>query len=75
MIKETEQKKIKEHLAIIKEMPDRWQAQAWILERRWWKHFGSNAPVLEFEKRLKKMEEDQDNHGKTKELDKGSDKA
>lgn len=54
-IKNTEQQKIKEHLECIKNMPERWQAQAWILERRWWKHFSAKAEVLEFQRQLDEM--------------------
>ena len=57
-IKRTEQEKIREHLEEINENIERWQAQAWILERRWWKHFSPNAPIVDFEKRLKRMEEE-----------------
>lgn len=57
-VKKTEQEKIEKHLECIDSMPERWQAQAWILERRWWKLFSSAAPVIEFEKRLSRMEEE-----------------
>ncbi len=61
-IKNTEQKKIREHLDCIAEMPERWQAQAWILERRWWKHFSGKTEVLDFQRQLddmkKEMEKD-----------------
>jgi hypothetical protein len=56
-IKNTEMKRVIYHLESIDEKPKNWQADAWILERRWWKHFSSSAPVVEFEKRLRKMEE------------------
>jgi len=56
-IKNTEQKKIMEHLDCIKEMPERWQAQAWILERRWWKHFSAKAEVIEFQRQLDEMKQ------------------
>jgi transposase-like protein len=60
LIKRAEADKISYHLDTIKDKPDRWQADAWILERRWWKHFSSSAAVIDFEKRLKEMEEDKD---------------
>jgi hypothetical protein len=47
---------MRSHLDTIKEKPERWQADAWILERRWWKQFSPNAAVVEFEKRLKLLE-------------------
>jgi hypothetical protein len=56
-LKENEQKKIIEQLEHVNNREERWQANAWILERRWWKHFSSNASVVEFEERLKKMED------------------
>lgn len=55
-IKRTEMAKIKENLDTIKDSPERWQARAWILERRWWKHFSPSAAVVDFNKRLEKME-------------------
>lgn len=59
-IKKAERKKIQEHLDAIKEKPKNWQADAWILERRWHKHFSPNAAILDFEKRLKQLEGDDD---------------
>jgi transposase-like protein len=59
-IKRTELKKIREHLDSINESPERWQAQAWILERRWWKHFSPNAAVLELNKRLELIESEKE---------------
>lgn len=59
-LKKVELQKIKEHLNAIKENPERWQAQAWILERRWWKQFSPNAAVLELNKRLERMEAEKD---------------
>lgn len=58
-IKEIEAKRIKEHLKIIETSPERWQAQAWILERRWWKHFGQKVAEVDFDERLRKIESDQ----------------
>lgn len=55
-IKRAEEIKIARHLETIQDKPDRWQADAWILERRWWKHFSSSAAVIDFNKRLSKME-------------------
>lgn len=57
-IKKIELEKMHEHLECIKNKPERWQADAWLLERRWWQHFSPNAAVLEFDKRLRKMEDD-----------------
>ena len=55
-LKRIERNKIREHLECINSNPERWQAQAWILERRWWKHFSPNAAILDFNKRLDRME-------------------
>lgn len=62
-LKKIEQEKIQQHLEMINNMPERWQAQAWILERRWWKYFSPNAAVVEFNKKLQAME-DNDNKEK-----------
>lgn len=62
-LKKIEQEKIQQHLEMINNMPERWQAQAWILERRWWKYFSPNAALVEFNKRLDAME-DNDNKEK-----------
>lgn len=51
-----EQKRISGHLSKIRNNVERWQADAWILERKWWKYYSSAAPVLEFEERLKRLE-------------------
>ena len=56
-IKKAEMVKMREHLDIIAERPERWQADAWILERRWYKYFGPNAQLNELNKRLSKLEE------------------
>ena len=55
-IKSTEQKKIRHHFDKIDANIERWQADAWILERRWYKYFGQNAAVIEFNKRLEQLE-------------------
>lgn len=55
-IKRTEVKKIREHLENIHNNIERWQAQAWILERRWHKYFSPNAAVQEINQRLDEME-------------------
>lgn len=56
-IKNIEQNRIRHHLGKIDTNCDRWQADAWILERRWHKHFGANVLQREQEERLKKLEE------------------
>ena len=56
-IKRAEMNRIREHIDIISQRPERWQADAWMLERRWHKHFGSNAHVGELLQRLSKLED------------------
>ena len=62
-LKAVEAKKIKQHLDLINEMPERWQAQAWILERRWWKYFSQNGVLNELYKRLEKLEKGEKYNG------------
>lgn len=55
-IKRAEMQKIREHNDIIAARPERWQADAWILERRWHKHYSSNAQLNELNNRMAKIE-------------------
>lgn len=55
-IKKAEMQRIREHADIISARPERWQADAWMLERRWHKHYGPNAQLNELNKRLDKIE-------------------
>lgn len=55
-IKKAEMTKVREHLDMIAAKPERWQADAWILERRWHQHFGPNAQLNELNKRMAKLE-------------------
>lgn len=55
-IKRAEMQRIREHTDIIAARPERWQADAWMLERRWHKHFGPNAQLNELNKRLEMLE-------------------
>lgn len=55
-LKRVEKNRMRSHLDKIDANVDRWQADAWILERRWWKYFSNNAPLVEFEKRLERIE-------------------
>ena len=48
--------KVMEHTDMIAAKPERWQADAWLLERRWPKHFGANAQVNELNERLARLE-------------------
>lgn len=56
-IKKAEMSKIVEHSEKIASNVDRWQADAWILERRWHKHYGSNAQLNELNNKLDKLME------------------
>lgn len=54
-IKRAEMQKIMEHTDMIAAKPERWQADAWLLERRWHKHFGSNANLIELNNALERL--------------------
>jgi hypothetical protein len=56
-IKQMEEKRIKHHLDKLNDNVERWQSDAWILERRWYKYFGANVHLNEIERRLKDVEE------------------
>lgn len=58
-LKKIEAEKIQEHMEIIANKPERWQADAWLLERRWWKQFSAKATDVDFDERLRKLEDDQ----------------
>jgi hypothetical protein len=57
-LKRIEAKKIKHHLEKIDANIERWQGDAWILERRFHKHFGANVQVRDLEDRVKKLHDD-----------------
>lgn len=42
-IKRAEMTRIREHMDIIAARPEGWQADAWLLERRWPEHFRVNS--------------------------------
>ena len=67
-IKRIEKQKINYHLKKLEENGNRWQADAWILERRWHKHFGANVALKELAERIQNLEEK-----KHKEADNGKD--
>lgn len=54
-LKRAEMQKIREHTDMIAAKPERWQADAWLLERRWHKHFGANAALNELNQKLDKL--------------------
>lgn len=59
-IKRAEMQRMREHSDMIAAKPKNWQADAWLLERRWPKHYGSNAQVNELNQRLSRLEETDD---------------
>lgn len=65
-IKEIEAQKISSHLGSVENQTERWQARAWILERRWREHFTGEAAEIEFRKRLDELKQSKlgsDNNG------------
>lgn len=56
-LKRAEMTRVREHTDMIAAKPERWQADAWLLERRWHKHFGANAAINELNERLSKLED------------------
>ena len=64
-LKRAEMTKVREHTEIIAARPERWQADAWLLERRWHKHFGPNAQLNELNNKLDQLlEGDHEKHDK-----------
>lgn len=55
-IKKAEMNRILEHNENISRRPKNWQADAWLLERRWHKHYGPSAQLNELNQRLSKLE-------------------
>ena len=55
-VKSAELKRMLEHSDKIASNVERWQADAWILERRWHKHYGANAQLNELNEKLEKLE-------------------
>ena len=55
-IKRAEMQRMREHSDMIAAKPERWQADAWLLERRWPKHYGPNAQLNELNQRLSRLE-------------------
>jgi len=71
-IKKAEMERLLEHVDKITANVDRWQADAWMLERRWHKHYGSNATLNELNLKLDKLLESEPQHGQErKELEEG----
>ncbi len=51
-IKKAELERIIEHNQNIADHVDKWQGDAWILERRWHKHYSPNAQLNELNRKL-----------------------
>ncbi len=66
-IKRAEMQRMREHSDIIAARPERWQADAWMLERRWHKHYGPNAQLNELNQRLAKLEHGESGNEKSSE--------
>jgi hypothetical protein len=56
-IKRAEMERIIEHNDNIASHVEKWQSDAWILERRWYKHYGSNAPLMELNRELAQLKD------------------
>lgn len=54
-LKRAEMTKMRQHMDIIADRPERWQADAWLLERRWHKHFSSSAQLNELNEKLDRL--------------------
>ncbi len=54
-IKRAEAQKMRGHSDNIADHVEKWQADAWMLERRWHKHFSTNAGLNELNSKLDKL--------------------
>ena len=54
-LKKAEMTRVRQHMDIIADRPERWQADSWLLERRWHKHFGPNAQLNELNSKLDQL--------------------
>lgn len=54
-LKRAEMLKVREHCDQIAAKPERWQADAWLLERRWHKYFSANAQLNELNNKLDQL--------------------
>lgn len=63
-IKKAEAIRIMDNAQTIHDRADGWQARSWLLERKHWKYFSNNAPLVELNKRLDELEAKKDkDHG------------
>jgi NDP-sugar pyrophosphorylase family protein len=56
-VKNIEFNVLKRHINEIENKADKWQANAWMLERRWQKYYSSSAALIEIERRITELEE------------------
>jgi hypothetical protein len=54
-LKKIESELIAKHLKNIDDCVDRWQAQAWLLERRWWRHFTPHGSLKDLSEEIDKV--------------------
>jgi len=54
-VKEAELARVVEHSDSIAKSPERWQAHAWLLERRWHKHYSPNASLHDLTRELMEL--------------------
>ncbi len=65
-LKKAEMQKVREHTDMIAAKPERWQADAWLLERRWYKYFGANAQLNELNQKLDILNQSENKLNKNK---------
>lgn len=61
-IKELEARKVTAHLESLEDQSERWQARAWLLERRWREDFTDKASEIEFRERIEELEKNKGEH-------------
>jgi len=72
-IKKAEANRVVDHLDKIASNIERWQGDAWILERRWHEFFGANVQLHELNERMSKIEQGELNGKENKERSKKDD--
>lgn len=68
-LKRAEMQKVREHCDMVAAKPERWQADAWILERRWHKYYSPNAALGELNAKLDKLLDGETHESRRKEED------
>lgn len=54
-VKKVEQELIIQHNQNINQSPERWQAQAWLLGRRWHEYYSDNTAVVQLHEKIDAM--------------------